>query len=74
MATVGIAELRQNLRARALHARVISDDTQTYEVQPLNSVLAGTVDSIRTSEMPLQVFQEAWEHEGQPIVEFQTES
>jgi len=61
-------------RARALHARVISDDTQTYEVPPLNSVLAGTVDSIRTSEMPLQVFHEAWEHEGQPIVEFQTES
>jgi len=61
-------------RARALHARVISDDSHTYEVPPLNSVLAGTVDSIRTSEMPVQTFHDAWTHEGTALAEFETES
>lgn len=61
-------------RARALHARVISDDDQTFEVPPLNSVLAGTVDSIRASEMPLDPFEEAWISESIPLAEYQTES
>jgi hypothetical protein len=60
-------------RARALHARVIADDTQTFEVPPLNSVLAGTVDSIRTSDMPLDAFRQAWSH-GVPLEDFQTDS
>lgn len=47
-------------RARELHARVISDDDRVFEVPPLNSVLAGTVDSIRTSEMPMEAFEDAW--------------
>ena len=61
-------------RARALHARVIADDDQTYEVPPLNSVLAGTVDSIRSSEMPMGTFADAWANEGTPLADFQTES
>jgi hypothetical protein len=52
--------------ARALHARVISDDHQTFEVPPLNSVLAGTVDSIRASEMPMGTFEDAWVGESLP--------
>jgi hypothetical protein len=56
--------------ARALHARVIADDEQTYEVPPLNSVLAGTVDSIRSSEIPLDAFEEAW-NEGASLAELQ---
>lgn len=47
-------------RARKLHARVLCDDDETYELPPLNSVLAGTVDSIRASEIPLEPFEEAW--------------
>jgi len=47
-------------RGRGLHARVISDDYHTYEVPPLNSVLAGTVDSIRASDMPIDAFEDAW--------------
>jgi hypothetical protein len=48
-------------QARSLHARVISDDNLTIELPPLNSVLAGTVDSIRTSEIPMETFEEAWD-------------
>lgn len=59
-----------NENARSLHARVIADDDETYEVPPLNSVLAGTVDSIRASDMPLDAFEEAWET-GSPLTEFQ---
>ena len=50
--------------ARSLHARVIADDDETYEVPPVNSLLAGTVDSIRASEMPLDAFEQAWASEG----------
>lgn len=39
---------------------MISDDYHTYEVPPLNSVLAGTVDSIRASDMPIDAFEDAW--------------
>ncbi len=46
--------------ARSFHARVIADDDQVFEVPPLNSVLAGTVDSIRRSEIPLDSFEAAW--------------
>lgn len=61
-------------RARSLHARVISDDDQTYEVPPLNSVLAGTVDSIRSSEIPMDAFEDAWASDGMPLADFQTAS
>lgn len=58
-------------RARKMHARVIADDDQTFEVPPLNSVLAGTVDSIRSSEIPLDVFEQAWEDSAVPIAEYE---
>jgi len=62
-------------RARELHARVISDDDRVFEVPPLNSVLAGTVDSIRTSEMPMEVFEDAWDSaECVPLREYQPPS
>jgi hypothetical protein len=60
-------------RARALHARVIADDDETYEVPPLNSVLAGTVDSIRASEMPLGSFADAYSV-GESLSEYQPTS
>lgn len=47
-------------RARQLHARVVADDEVTFEVPPLNSVLAGTVDSIHPSEIPMDAFEAAW--------------
>lgn len=57
--------------AREMHARVISDDSLTYEVPPLNSLLAGTVDSIRTSEIPMDSFRSAWESAvAEPLREF----
>jgi len=60
---------------RSMHARVIADEDQTFEVPPLNSILAGTVDSIRSSEMPLDAFERAWSSpEALPIVEYQTAS
>jgi hypothetical protein len=59
-------------RGRELHARVISDDYHTFEVPPLNSVLAGTVDSIRASHMPLDAFEEAWDDaETVPLSDYQ---
>jgi hypothetical protein len=61
-------------KARSFHARVICDDDETFEVPPLNSVLAGTVDSIRASEMPLDAFEDAWDDDGVPLTEFQTAS
>lgn len=58
--------------ARALHARVVADDEQIFEVPPLNSVLAGTVDSIRRSEIPLDSFEAAWASEDAiPLGEYQ---
>jgi hypothetical protein len=47
-------------QARQLHARVLCDDDETYELPPLNSVLTGAVDSIRASEIPLEPFEDAW--------------
>ncbi len=61
-------------RSRALHPRVIADDSQTFEVPPLNSVLAGAVDSIRASEIPMETFEKAWATEATPLSEFQTDS
>ena len=57
-----------------LHARVISDDDQTFEVPPLNSVLAGTVDSIRASEIPMDAFEDAWANGATPLGEYETEA
>ena len=56
--------------ARVLHARVIADDDHTYELPPLNSILAGTVDSIRASEIPLDAFTDAWER-GESLESYQ---
>jgi hypothetical protein len=61
-------------RARTLHVRVISDDERTFEVPPLNAVFAGTVDSIRSSEMPMEAFEDAWSREAIPLREYQTDS
>jgi hypothetical protein len=61
-------------RARALHARVIADDDETYEVPPLNSVLAGTVDSIRASEIPLDSFTDAYDEDGTSLLDYQPTS
>jgi len=55
--------------ARQLHARVIADDDEVFELPPLNSVLAGAVDSVRRSNMPLDAFTEAWEDQATPLGE-----
>lgn len=46
--------------ARELHARVLYDDESIWELPPLNSLLKGTVDSIRPSTIPRDFFEEAW--------------
>jgi hypothetical protein len=54
MASSGIdAEWRivPDSQARKLHARVIFDDDDAWELPPLNSLLKGTVDSIRRSHI-----------------------
>jgi hypothetical protein len=56
-----------------MHARVIRDDEHIYELPPLNSILAGTVDSIRSSEMPMDAFEQAFEEEAVPLGEFETD-
>lgn len=58
--------------ARAFHARVLTDDSQTFELPPLNSVLAGTVDSIRTSQMPLGAFEKAWSEEAVSLLQLES--
>lgn len=65
------ATSRATDRAPALHARVIADDDETYEVPPLNSVLAGTVDSIRASETPLDSFTDAYDEDGTSLLDYQ---
>jgi hypothetical protein len=45
---------------RELHARVLFDDSHCWELPPLNSLLAGTVDSIHPSHMPRTPFEGAW--------------
>lgn len=54
--------------ARTLHARVIADDLDTFEIPPLNSVMAGTVDSIHPSEIPLAAFKDAYEEHGESLL------
>ena len=61
-------------RAQALHARVIADDDEIYEVPPLNSIYKGTVDSIRASEIPLDSFTTAWDEDGESLLDFQPAS
>jgi hypothetical protein len=58
-------------RARQLHARVIADDRATFEVPPLNSVLAGTVDSIHPSEIPMESFETAWSNESVALADLE---
>lgn len=55
--------------ARVLHARVLYDDRQTFELPPLNSVLAGTIDSIRSSKMPHDAFERAWSDDAVSILQ-----
>ncbi len=61
-------------QARTLHARVIFDDERAFELPPLNSILAGTVDSIRLSEMPMDAFEDAWTNGGTTLADYQTTS
>jgi hypothetical protein len=47
---------------------VLFDDDTIWELPPLNSLLMGTVDSIRPSAMPRTPFEEAWRRpEAQPV-------
>ena len=46
--------------ARQFHARVIFDDEQAWELPPLNSLLMGTVDSIRVSGVARDRFEGLW--------------
>jgi hypothetical protein len=56
--------------ARDIHARVIFDADAAWELPPLNSLLKGTVDSIRPSEMPRDAFEEAWSRaDATPLAE-----
>ncbi|MDQ3729639.1 MAG: hypothetical protein M3355_08615, partial [Actinomycetota bacterium] len=47
-------------RAREIHARALFDAEGGYELPPLGSILKGTVDSIRKSDIPRGTFEEAW--------------
>lgn len=60
--------------ARSLHARVLADDATKFELPPLNSVLAGTVDSIRASEIPMDAFYEAWDTSAKSLLSYETPS
>jgi hypothetical protein len=51
-------------QAREMHARVLYDDSATFELPPVNALLKGTVDSIRRSEIPREPFEVAWTSEG----------
>lgn len=55
--------------AREMHARVIFDASSTWELPPLNSLLKGTVDSIRPSRIPKLDFEEAWDQSGVPLAQ-----
>jgi hypothetical protein len=46
--------------ARQLHARVIFADNAAWELPPVNTVLTGSVDSIRQSHIPSVPFERAW--------------
>jgi len=60
--------------ARQFHARVLFDDETIWELPPLNSLLQGTVDSIRPSSMPRARFEEAWAREdARPLAELRLE-
>jgi hypothetical protein len=60
--------------ARQFHARVLFDEESIWELPPLNSLLQGTVDSIRPSSMPRTVFDEAWTRDdARPLAEVQPE-
>jgi hypothetical protein len=54
----------------ALHARVLSDASRTFELPPINSILQGTTDSIRESGIPLSPFEAAWAT-ATPVAAFQ---
>lgn len=60
--------------AREFHARVLFDEESVWELPPLNSLLKGTVDSIRPSAMPRSIFEEAWQREdAQPLHQLEPE-
>ena len=49
-----------------MRARVIFDDSSTWELPPLNSLYKGTVDSIHRSHIPRDRFESAWQS-GEPL-------
>lgn len=56
--------------ARDMHARVLFDEQSTWELPPLNSLLKGTVDSIRPSAIPRSTFEQAWARDdAQPLID-----
>ena len=57
-----------------MHARVIADDIDIYEVPPLNSVLAGTIDSIHASQIPLDSFRSAYDEDAMSLADYQPTS
>lgn len=63
--------------ARQFHARVLFDEESIWELPPLNSLLQGTVDSIRPSAMSRAPFDDAWSRDDAKLlaeVEAQTAS
>jgi hypothetical protein len=61
--------------AREFHARVLFDEESVWELPPLNSLLKGTVDSIRPSGMPRSLFQDAWQRDdAQPMQRLEAEA
>lgn len=61
--------------AREFHARVLFDEESVWELPPLNSLLKGTVDSIRPSRMPRSIFEDAWQRDdAQPLQRLEAES
>jgi hypothetical protein len=57
-----------------LHARVLFDTSSAWELPPLNSLLKGTVDSIRPSQIPRSAFEEAWQRDDAlPLLSYEPE-
>jgi hypothetical protein len=58
--------------ARRMHARVIFDRDRAFELPPLNSVLAGGIDSVRRSAIPRETFEGAWAGETVSLPDYAT--
>jgi hypothetical protein len=59
--------------ARRMHARVMFDGDRAFELPPLNSVLAGGIDSVRRSDMPRETFERAWGGETIALPDYPTD-